>query len=92
MEFSFKGKSVLVTGGAGGIGFETARMFAKAGADVTIVDLNETQLNTAKEELEKTNAKILALKCDVSKEDQVKEVVNKTVEKFGKLDIAYNNV
>ena len=92
MEFSFKVKSVLVTGGAGGIGFETARMFAKAGADVTIVDLNETQLNTAKEELEKTNAKILALKCDVSKEDQVKEVVDKIVEKFGKLDIAYNNV
>mgnify|MGYP002627344637 FL=1 len=34
----------------------------------------------------------MALKCDVSKEDQVKEVVDKIVEKFGKLDIAYNNV
>ena len=92
MELSFKGKSVLVTGGAGGIGFETARMFAKAGADVTIIDLNDNQLNSAKAELEKTNSKILALKCDVSKEDQVKDMVDKIVEKFGKLDVAYNNV
>ena len=41
MKISFKNKSILVTGGAGGIGFETARMFAKAGGNVTIIDLNQ---------------------------------------------------
>ena len=41
MEISFKGKSILVTGGAGGIGFEKAKMFAKAGGDVSIIDLNK---------------------------------------------------
>ena len=41
MEISFKGKSILVTSGSGGIGFETAKMFAKARGDVTIIDLTK---------------------------------------------------
>lgn len=53
MEISFKDKSVLVTGGAGGIGFETAKMFAKAGANVTIIDLNQDQLDLAKKRTRK---------------------------------------
>ena len=92
MEISFKDKSVLVTGGAGGIGFETAKMFAKAGANVTIIDLNQDQLDLAKKELEKFGNKVLALVCDVSKEEAVKTIVEKIVAEFGKLDIAYNNV
>ena len=69
MKISFKNKSILVTGGAGGIGFETARMFAKAGGNATIIDLNQEKLDSAKKELEKFGTKILALKCDVSKEE-----------------------
>lgn len=92
MEISFKDKSVLVTGGAGGISFETAKMFAKAGANVTIIDLNQDQLDLAKKELEKFGNKVLALVCDVSKEEAVKTIVEKIVAEFGKLDIAYNNV
>ena len=92
MKISFRDKSILVTGGAAGIGFETARMFAKAGGNVTIIDLNQEKLVSAKKELEKFGTKILALKCDVSKEESVKLVIEKIVEQFGKLDIAYNNV
>ena len=92
MEISFKGKSVLVTGGASGIGLETAKMFAKAGADLTIIDLNKNQLDLAHKDLEKLGGKVLSLVCDVSKEEEVKNVVDKIVETFGKLDVAYNNV
>ena len=67
-------------------------MFAKAGANVTIIDLNQDQLDLAKKELEKFGNKVLALVCDVSKEEAVKTIVEKIVAEFGKLDIAYNNV
>ena len=92
MELSFKGKSVLVTGGASGIGLETAKMFAKAGADLTIIDLNKEQLEIARKEIELFGKKVLSIQCDVSKEESVKTVIEKIVETFGKLDVAYNNV
>ena len=92
MEISFKGKSVLVTGGAGGIGLETAKMFAKAGADLTIIDLNKEQIEIARKEIELFGNKVLSIQCDVSKEESVKNVIEKIVETFGKLDVAYNNV
>lgn len=86
-----EGKVALVTGAAQGIGFATAKAFAEAGASVALADVNEDQISKAAEQLKADGHNVLALVCDVSDEAQVKAMVDKTVETFGKLDVAYNN-
>ena len=92
MNFDFLNKVVLVTGAAGGIGFATAKMFAESGAKVMLSDLNEELLQKNTKKLKDKGLDVVFFKCDVSNEKNVKELINKTVETFGKLDIAYNNV
>ena len=91
MEISFNEKVVLVTGAAGGIGWATARMFAESGAAVALADLSE-QVDARAKELTEKSYKTIALHCDVSKEEDVKRMVEQVVTTFGRLDIAYNNV
>lgn len=91
MEISFNGKVALVTGAAGGIGWATARMFAESGAAVALADLSE-QVDVRVKELTEKGYKAIALHCDVSKEEEVKQMVEQVVAIFGRLDIAYNNV
>lgn len=91
MNIRFDGKVALITGAAGGIGLAAARMFAEAGASVVMADIDNKIADRAKE-LESAGYKAIGIKCDVSDEAQVKEAVEKAVDVFGKLDIAYNNV
>lgn len=86
---TMKDKVVIVTGAGSGIGPATAQLFAKEGASVALVDINEP-----KQEAEKLIAagyNAIAIRCDVSIEKDVEAMVEKTVEAFGKLDYAYNN-
>ncbi|SFE24100.1 NAD(P)-dependent dehydrogenase, short-chain alcohol dehydrogenase family [Lentibacillus persicus] len=85
-----EGKVAIVTGGAGGIGQKTSETFLKEGAKVVLVDMNEELLNTAKSNLQHLG-EVIAIKADVTSEDDVKNYVNETVEKFGHINIFFNN-
>jgi NAD(P)-dependent dehydrogenase (short-subunit alcohol dehydrogenase family) len=82
-------KTAVITGGAGGIGKETAKRFLKEGAEVMLVDLNEDDLKQAREELGGNNVYYVA--ADVSKVEDVQNYANKAKEQFGKVDIFFNN-
>ena len=86
-----EGKVALITGAASGLGLATAKAFAEAGAAVVLADWNEKAVIAAAQQLAEAGYKTLAIKCDVSDDKQVEEMVNKTVSAFGRLDAAYNN-
>lgn len=92
MKIDFEGKVALVTGAAGGIGFAVAKMFAEAGANVAMADINETMINQAAEVLSHAGHNVMAIALDVADETQVKEAIQSIVNRFGYLDVAYNNV
>ncbi|MET4656469.1 NAD(P)-dependent dehydrogenase (short-subunit alcohol dehydrogenase family) [Streptomyces sp. PvP037] len=89
--YAFTGQVAFVTGASSGMGLATARAFAESGAAVGLADINENAVNAAAKRLTDAGHRALALVCDVSNEDQVAAAVDRTVEVFGRLDMAYNN-
>ena len=86
------GKKGFVTGGARGIGKCTAAGFCEAGADLAIVDLDlETAKKTAAEIAEKTGRKVIAIYADVTKEEDVKAMVEQVAAELGGLDFCHAN-
>jgi dihydroanticapsin dehydrogenase len=84
---SLSGKVALITGGSRGIGFATAKIMSENGATVIITGKDSERL--AKSVLKISNS--IGIVADIRKTDEVKNVVSKTIEKFGKLDILVNN-
>jgi NAD(P)-dependent dehydrogenase (short-subunit alcohol dehydrogenase family) len=91
MKTSFENKVALVTGGTSGIGRETALELAKAGAKVVIAGRRENEGREVVGAIEKLGGKALFVKTDVSREGDVKALVDKAVATFGRLDFAFNN-
>ncbi|WP_306320005.1 MULTISPECIES: SDR family NAD(P)-dependent oxidoreductase [unclassified Streptomyces] len=89
--YDFVGQVALITGAGSGMGLATARAFATAGAAVALADIDGNAAKAAAEQLVDDGHRALALVCDVSDEDQVAAAVDRTVETFGRLDMAYNN-
>lgn len=87
----FAGESVIITGAGMGIGRVTARSFAKNGALVTIVDIDEEKARAAAQEIEQEGGKATAIKADIRKYDQVKTMVENSIATFGKVDVLVNN-
>jgi NAD(P)-dependent dehydrogenase (short-subunit alcohol dehydrogenase family) len=84
------GKIAVVTGAAGVIGSATMRLLAERGARIVAIDRREADLRTAIKDLP-ASAQALAVPADVSDEDEVADYVRATIEKFGTIDVFYNN-
>jgi 2-keto-3-deoxy-L-fuconate dehydrogenase len=85
--FQLNGKIAVVTGSGSGIGKAVALLFARQDAEVHLIDLNEEAVNTAAEEIKKENGKAIPHVCDVTSQQQVKDVFNG----IGKVDVLVNS-
>src|SRR5947199_10486304 len=87
----FTGKVAFVTGAAGGIGRAPALAFAHEGASVVVADVSEQGNQETARLIEDQGGRALAVQCDVTRAEDVKAALDKTVEAFGRLDFAFNN-
>ena len=84
-------KIVIITGAGSGIGKATAIHFAKYGATVVVSDINLESAQKVVDEIATNKGKALAVKANVAKFEDVENLINTTVEKFGSLDVIVNN-
>src|SRR6185503_2249804 len=83
-------KVAVITGGSGGIGKESAARFLEEGASVVLVDIDQAGLDATAKALG-GGGRVLTVKADVSNEDDVKRYVQAALERFGRIDVFFNN-
>lgn len=86
-----QGKVAIFTGAANGMGAAEAKLFAKEGAKVVATDLNEAKLNEIVAEITANGGEAVALKQNVTSEEEWETIVARTVELYGKVDVLVNN-
>lgn len=89
--FDLTGKVAIVTGAANGLGAAFSEAMAEAGADVVCADIDETGLPLTVEKVKQLGRIGMGITCDVSKENDVTRMINKTLNDFGRIDILFNN-
>ena len=88
----FKDKVIIMTGASSGIGLASAKLFASFGARLSLAARSEDKLNALASEIKSAyGTETLCVKTDVSKEDDCRNLIMRTVEKFGRIDILVNN-
>ncbi|MFO8070043.1 MAG: 3-hydroxybutyrate dehydrogenase [Alkalibacterium sp.] len=86
-----QGKVVFITGAASGIGHAIGLEFLEKGAKVVFTDVNEEKLNEVTKELQAQGKDCIGIKVDVTKEEDIKNAFDQTLEKYGRLDVLLNN-
>ncbi len=89
--FSLPDKVAIVTGAGRGIGAQTARTYAEAGAHVVLAARTEEQLDAVAAEIRGLGRRALVIPCDVNENDAVDDIVARTVAEFGRIDVVVNN-
>ncbi len=87
----FAGKVAFVTGAANGIGRATALAFAREGASVVVADVAERSNQETARMVEELGGRALAVTCDVTRTEDIQRALKAAIEKFGRLDFAFNN-
>lgn len=88
----FTGKVAIVTGAAGGIGYDCAKKLAQEGCYVTLSDINPKVVNAAKSLMEEVSgSKCIGIVANVANSNEVDDLVERTVSNYGRLDIMFNN-
>jgi NAD(P)-dependent dehydrogenase (short-subunit alcohol dehydrogenase family) len=90
-KYSFKGKTVLITGGSRGLGLVLAREFAGEKAQIAICARSGEELERARKDLEERGAEVLAIVCDVRDENGVNQMMETVRNRFGQIDVLINN-
>ena len=86
-----EGKTVLVTGGGGGIGGATCRRFAAAGAKVAVLDLNPAAAGATAEAITAAGGRAIAVKCDITRREDVDAAIAKATAELSPVDVLVNN-
>jgi 3-hydroxybutyrate dehydrogenase len=86
-----KDKVAIITGSARGIGFEVGRIFAENGAKVILSDLNQSAVEESALALRNKGLDVIGVKADVTREDEIIQLIEQTKRKFGRIDIFINN-
>ncbi|MCP4036965.1 MAG: SDR family oxidoreductase [bacterium] len=89
--FDLTGRTIVVTGGNGGIGKGLARGVARAGAQVAIWARNEQKNEHARSELEALGAKVISVPCDIAKEEDILSAIEQTASQLGRIDACFAN-
>lgn len=90
-QFNLSGKVAVITGSSKGIGMAIAKGLAEQGAQVVISSRNQEACNEVANEFKEQGLDAIGIACHIGKEDQRKNLVDKTIESFGRIDILVNN-
>jgi len=90
-KFNLKDKVVVITGARRGMGKSHALLLAKAGAKVVVSDISEEECQAVVEEIEKAGGEAVAVKCDVTKKEEVEKMIQTAVKQWGRIDVLVNN-
>jgi len=91
MSKRIENKVSIITGSGNGMGKATALLFAEEGAKVVVTDLNVKAGQAVADQINASGGDAIFIKCDISQEDEVKNLVDKTMGKYGRIDILDNN-